>query len=171
MPVYQRSVPFTRLLLLMASHDAVRDEANPGLLTKGTIGVKPMLNRERWQETARTVEHIAPQDPKKGHLWEDALYETDGLLHRLGNLTLLPLELNASISNQEWHWKKRVFKLLTATTPEAVSELRREWRQAALSSQTTTTLSTRTKPKSSPSVRLASGRSRLSIGAQRGLLN
>ena len=131
-PVYERSRAHTRLLLLMASHDAVPDAASDGLLKAGTAGVNPMLSRERWEQTAETVEHIAPQNPSAKDSWDDAIYETEGAKHRIGNLTILPIGLNAALGNRDWKSKKHIYGLLTAKTKADAEELRTTAQRAGL---------------------------------------
>lgn len=53
-------------------------------------------------ETVKTVEHVAPQEPSKTGDWDEKIYTTPGLVHCLGNLTLLPTEFNSAIKNAAW---------------------------------------------------------------------
>ena len=131
-PVYERSQPHTRLLLLMAIHDAVADPETPGLLKAGTRGVNSMLNRTGWKESGATIEHIAPQRPGKDHTWDEEVYDGEGAQHRLGNLTLLPPALNASLSNQSWIHKRLIYRLVTSRTPREAHEIRKEAQEREL---------------------------------------
>lgn len=123
-PAYERARAHTRLLLLMASNDSVADPGEPGSLMAGTKGVNPMFSRDRWDQTAETIEHIAPQSAGAIDFWDDLIYETEGAIHRLGNLTILPIGLNAALGNRDWQSKRHIYDLLTATTPEDAKELR-----------------------------------------------
>jgi hypothetical protein len=101
--------------LLAAAHDSIPDSSEAGLVIAGKKGILPLLNFATWRkETLQTVEHIAPD--KKSKDWSDDIYEDGDLIHRLGNLTLLPLAENASVSNSSWSRKRFFYKILSAST-------------------------------------------------------
>lgn len=120
-PLYQQSRELVRFMVLAASHQAIVDTANPGLLTKD--GVKPsthtnvFLNYQTWRGTHyATVEHIAPETVPK-HGWDIAgLYRDNILRHTLGNLTLLPAKENSAIGNDSWEKKRKFYLALTELT-------------------------------------------------------
>lgn len=99
-----------RFVLFIASHDRVSDSANPGLSVKGNNGSCPMLTLERWKANDyRSIEHVAPQNPIKEHTWDPVIY-TDNLIHQVGNLILLPQNLNKSASNSNWPSKYEYYR-------------------------------------------------------------
>lgn len=49
----------------------------------------------------RSLEHVAPQMPPTGHSWDSKIY-TDGKVHQIGNLLLLPVDINKFVDNKEW---------------------------------------------------------------------
>lgn len=76
----------------------------------------PSLKFSEWiGEKFATVEHIAPQS--RGKNWPDELY-SDDQYERLGNLTLLPLNANQSLSARPWDQKKKFYGALAARTQE-----------------------------------------------------
>ncbi|WP_263408827.1 DUF262 domain-containing protein [Terriglobus tenax] len=113
-PLYEVNETLARFLLFIAFHDSV--DAEEGLLVNGKEGSHPTLTFERWAgDRYSSVEHIAPQSKSKD--WSAALYENDEI-DRLGNLTLLPLSANQSVSDRPWNHKKLLFCALAAATPE-----------------------------------------------------
>ena len=94
-----------RFVLFVASHDRVADSANPGLTNPGTTGSCTLLKLDRWTARAhKTLEHVCPQSPPSDHTWDRAIY-TGGLVNQVGNLMLLPLELNEYVENKDWSVK------------------------------------------------------------------
>ncbi len=114
----------TRFLLLTALHDSPADIVVPGLNEKGTTGSVNLLTFEIWKELS-TLEHIAPQKPEVSSDWPVALYSDNGreLIDTLGNLTLLPPSINASISNRTWRSKNYLYKVLACPSDQGVNEL------------------------------------------------
>jgi hypothetical protein len=122
LPAYQNQRDITRLVLLAAAHDSAVDKAEPGLTVQGKADLLPMLNFKRWRdEASQTVEHIAPATASDG--WEEKLYEDDEVIHRLGNLTLLPQSANSSLSNGSWEKKRLIYKVLSAETADELDPL------------------------------------------------
>ena len=123
-PVYDRSKPLTRFLLLAAMHDTIPDEQHPGVVKQGRSGVLDLLNYRTWvDETMVTVEHVAPQYRDEESDWSDSLYEDADLKHRLGNLLLLPGSANASLSNKPWPHKREIFRYLAAKSPDEAAAI------------------------------------------------
>jgi len=121
-PLYSVNQHITRFLLLAAAHDSIPDINDPGLVIAGKKGILSLLDYSAWRNDAlQTVEHIAPE--KKGKEWADDIYEDGELIHRLGNLTLLPLAENASISNGSWSRKRFFYKTLSASTMDEADSL------------------------------------------------
>lgn len=100
--VYSELKTLCRFVLFVASHDRVPDPKNPGLTMAGNNGVLPLLLLEKWKaKDLKTLEHVAPQNPPKGHIWDAKIYEQN-LVHQLGNLLLLPLDINKFVDNKGW---------------------------------------------------------------------
>lgn len=100
--LYTELKAICRFILFIASHDRVADEANPGLTDLGVRGSCTLLNLERWVAKGhKSLEHIAPQNPPAGHKWDTAIYEKN-LVHHVGNLMLLPIEVNNHVDQKEW---------------------------------------------------------------------
>jgi uncharacterized protein with ParB-like and HNH nuclease domain len=121
-PAYKNQPAVARFILLASSHDTVDDPSELGLLKAGKAGTLDLFNSKEWlDEQSQTVEHVAPQ--QKSSSWDDDLYENAELIHRLGNLTLLPGELNSSISNAPWAKKSLCYKVLAAKTETELQSL------------------------------------------------
>lgn len=111
-PLYDVNVTLARFVLLVAFHDSVENDS--GMLVVGKENSHPTLTLENWvSDRYTTVEHIAPQSKPKG--WAKDLYD-DEQYERLGNLTLLPLNANQSLSDRPWGHKRDLFGALAAST-------------------------------------------------------
>lgn len=112
-----------RIALLIASHDTISDDSNPGLMKIGTRNVAPYLKLEKWlSDDLKEIEHIAPKEPSGN--WDEKLYDLNTRLYdSLGNLTLLPKAINISASNREWIEKSLYYRHLAEKDPDKVSEL------------------------------------------------
>jgi len=113
-PLYDVNITLARFVLLAAFHDVV-DHQN-GELTVGKVGTHSTLNFDEWiGNKYATVEHVAPRS--RGKSWSEDLYRDDQF-ERLGNLTLLPLNANQSLSARPWEQKQRLYGALAAHTKE-----------------------------------------------------
>jgi len=122
LPAYKNQKDITRFLLLAAAHDSSASKYEPGLTVAGKKDLLPMLDIKHWRDSSsQTVEHIAPEAPHEG--WDSKLYEDGEVIHRLGNLTLLPHPENASLGNGSWARKRLVYKVLSAETPDELDPL------------------------------------------------
>lgn len=89
-----------RFVLFLAGHDRSEDPSRPGLSAEGTKGSCPLLRLSKWRGLDhKTLEHVAPQSPPKGNSWDRRIY-SEGLVHDVGNLLLLPTEINAMADNK-----------------------------------------------------------------------
>lgn len=123
-PLYSISVPLTRFMLLAASHDSrpFREKDKYGLVEITRDNVLDMLNMKQWKKAvSMTVEHIAPQTPDPS--WPDTLYTDPEIIHKFGNLALLPQIENSSIGNKPWEDKKLFFRVLSAETIDDIQAL------------------------------------------------
>ena len=119
---YDAAKTVCKFALLASSHDAIDDSANPGLLKKGKSGSNSTLDHEHWiRPDLKTIEHIAPQkdDAKQ---WDQHIY-SDELEHSIGNLVLLPVEVNSSASNRPWEEKVLYYKHLAEADPAKLHAL------------------------------------------------
>ena len=106
-----------KFALLAVAHNTIPDPGQPGLMTPGQAGISPYLRLEKWlSDDLSTIEHIAPQNPAARTPWDSALYVNEEY-QRLGNLTLLPLEINISAGNKGWQEKCLYYKYLTVKNP------------------------------------------------------
>ncbi|SCE95464.1 Protein of unknown function [Micromonospora echinospora] len=125
-PLYQTSKQLAKFILLCAHDDRIEDNAAPGLVRRGVSGSFRALTPEAW-ESHYSVEHIAPQNLAHGDTsYEQAIYD-QGLVDRLGNLTLMPVDLNELIGNKAWSYKRSIFTVLSETDPDArVTHMQRQ---------------------------------------------
>lgn len=113
-PLYDVNTTLARFVLLVASHDVV--EGENGQLIVGKSGTHTTMRFDEWVgEKYATVEHIAPQSRGKNWAESTELY-SDDQYERLGNLALLPLNANRSLSARPWEQKRKLFGALAART-------------------------------------------------------
>lgn len=100
--LYTEVKEICRFVLFVAGHDQVPDYQNPGLTVKGNAGVCDLLNLNQWKaRDYKTLEHVAPQRPPAAHSWDQEIY-FDNKFHDIGNLLLLPKDINEFVDNKEW---------------------------------------------------------------------
>ncbi|VAW65883.1 hypothetical protein MNBD_GAMMA11-3455 [hydrothermal vent metagenome] len=116
-PVYDISLPLTRLMMLAAFNDTCPIDNDTGMIEKSTKGHNTMLSWHKWKvffedepSNKYTIEHIAPQTLTD--CWDQSLYENQELIGSLGNLTILPSSANSSASNKSWDDKKKYYSVL-----------------------------------------------------------
>jgi len=115
-----------RFCLLIAAHDTIPDSDHPGLMKQGRVGCAPYLNPAAWTNAfLKELEHIAPVSPPDDHNWDKELY-TEGAYHMIGNLTLLPREINASAGNKGFREKLLYYQHLGVNDPDKIARLRKE---------------------------------------------
>lgn len=113
--VYQSATVIARFLLFCATDDAIPHSTEPGLIERGREGLSPMLMLDRWNdEKYFTVEHVAPHSRSNG--WEADIYSDHRNIHLLGNLILLPSDVNNIVGNRGWRHKRLIYRLLAAKT-------------------------------------------------------
>ena len=113
-----------RLALLISAHDTIPDENSKGLIKTGRNNSAKYLCLEKWLSgDLKTIEHIAPQTNKNG-LWDRDLYDTPVETYQsLGNLTLLPQDLNSSAGNKEWKEKLLYYQSVAEKDPEKINNI------------------------------------------------
>ena len=99
---YSEHKTLCRFALFVAGHDRVPDPDNPGLTKPGTAGVCSLLNLERWMaRDHKTLEHVAPQSAPDQHSWDSSIY-TENRFQEIGNLLLLPTDINELVDGKGW---------------------------------------------------------------------
>lgn len=122
--VYNKNSDFIKLALLISSTDTIPDKN--GLIKKGKEGVSNYLTLERWlSPDLSSIEHIAPQTETID--WDPDLYDKHSMLANcLGNLTLLPQEINSSVGNKSWIHKLFYYKCVSQEDPQILEEIGNE---------------------------------------------
>ena len=112
--LYETARVLAKYILLCAHDDAVHDSSTPGHAVRGATGSWPILSLEVWR-AHYSVEHIAPQNRRSTDLsYASDLYD-EGDINRLGNLTLLPADLNGLLGRRPWPFKREVFQMVSMT--------------------------------------------------------
>ncbi len=116
-----------RFCLFMTSQDTISDSEELGLMKIGKPKSSPSyLEPSQWlSKDLKSIEHIAPQKPNSTSDWDQALYDNDDY-EQIGNLTLLPTEINSSAGNKQWIEKWIYCRHLAEVDPDKLSELRQE---------------------------------------------
>lgn len=114
-----------RLALLIMSHDTIPDDENKGMIKIGREGCSKYLCLEKWLSTdLKTIEHIAPQI-NKNDMWDAELYDSPiGTFQSIGNLTLLPQDLNSSAGNKGWKEKLLYYRCVAEKDPEKIKNIK-----------------------------------------------
>lgn len=124
----------SKFALFVSAHDTIVDAANPGLMKIAQAGVRPCLDAGTWSSADfKTIEHIAPV--KNPGSWDARLYDASERFHSIGNLTLLPGDINSSAGNQPWKIKSIYFRHLAESDPSKLAVLQEEARQSGVELQ------------------------------------
>ena len=128
-----------RMALLATAHDTIVDDNNDGLMKNGRSNSTNYLCLNKWlSEDLKTIEHIAPQS-NKNNLWDDNLYDAQTkTCQSIGNLTLLPQNLNSSAGNKNWKEKLLYYKTIAETDPQKISEIENTAQQAGITLEAST---------------------------------
>jgi len=111
--LYTTQKHLAKFLLLAGHHDTDADSSAPGLVKKARRGSSPQLTYERWEDDiSATIEHIAPQEQNPE--WPQVFYSDDMLLNCLGNLVLLPQNVNSATGKKNWETKKAIYAAFAA---------------------------------------------------------
>lgn len=126
---YDNAKTVCKFALFVTSHDTISDKTNPGLMKIGTSGSYPYLEPAKWRsDDFKSIEHVAPQQPKQapdGANWDTELYKNNDY-QQIGNLLLLPTEINISASNKGWIEKWIYYRHLSETDPAKLAALKKE---------------------------------------------
>ncbi|MBZ0259259.1 MAG: DUF262 domain-containing HNH endonuclease family protein [Hyphomicrobiales bacterium] len=121
--IYSELKTICRFVLFVAAHNRAPDPATPGLTVAGTQAVCPLLVLSRWNaKDHKSLEHVAPQNPPQGHNWDATIY-TENLVHQIGNLLLLPVDINKFVDNKEWAVKYLHYGHVGARTKQEIEKL------------------------------------------------
>lgn len=113
-----------RLALLISAHETTTDPTKKGLIVEGREGGQKYLSVEKWiSADLKTIEHIAPQT-NKNNKWDANLYDAHIEPYQsLGNLTLLPQDLNSSAGNKGWKEKLLYYQCVAEENPEKIKNI------------------------------------------------
>ena len=90
----------------------------------GTVGTRPMIDAQMWSSPDfKTIEHVAPA--KGQDTWGEELYENDRY-QMIGNLTLLPGDVNSSAGKSPWLVKSIYYRHLAEQDPQKIAGLAAE---------------------------------------------
>ena len=113
-----------RFVLFLAGHDRVPDNNNKGLTRLGNKGVCPLLNINQWiAKDYKSLEHIAPANPPSNSNWEPGIY-VGNKVHEVGNLLLLPMDINNSVDSKNWKVKFLHYSHVGTRGKEEVDKIR-----------------------------------------------
>lgn len=112
-----------KFVLFINAQDSIEDSNNPGLHKSGRNHCSPKyLSPKQWSsDDLKTIEHIAPKDGSG--FWDSELYTVSEDYHKIGNLTLLPGEINSSAGNKSWPFKYLYYRHLSENDPDVLQEL------------------------------------------------
>ncbi len=120
---YSSAKSICRILLFIVAHDTIPDPDTKGLMKTGTPGSADFLRLERYKsKDLKTIEHIAPVNNSE-NFWDANLYGEDELYNSIGNLTLLPGDVNISAGNKGIKEKHMYYLHLNQTDPQKLQEL------------------------------------------------
>lgn len=128
-----------RLALLIAAHDTIPDPDNTGLIKIGREGCSKYLSIEKWlSDDLKTIEHIAPQK-NENNMWDEKLYDIPiDPFQSLGNLTLLPQDLNSSAGNKGWKEKLLYYQSVAEKDPAKINSIKQKSQDLGITLNTPT---------------------------------
>lgn len=115
-----------RFALFVASHDAATDltVGNEGLFTNGMANSANLLNCRAWHASEYAViEHVATRDQpsniKFATHFDPTIYPGNySVVDKIGNLSLLSVEVNSSVYSE---WPDKVYYYWSLTTPSCTT--------------------------------------------------
>jgi hypothetical protein len=126
-----------RFVLLVTAHECSPDEQKPGLMTPTKEGYLEYLTYKHWKSRdLATIEHVAPVNARSDG-WDEALFEGD-FINQVGNLTLLPKNVNTSAGNRGWPEKWFYYRHLAEHDPVQVKALAEQAAAAGIELKPTT---------------------------------
>ena len=114
--LYTKLKTVCRFMLFLGGHNRCADANEPGLTKETEANVCELLELNIWKNRDyRSLEHVAPQKPSNFDDWDHAIYE-ENRVNSLGNLLLLPEDINKDVGNGSW--KHKYFHYLHVGRPE-----------------------------------------------------
>jgi hypothetical protein len=134
----KRLKELTRFILLVVSHQTHQDMTINGLMKEAANGYQPYLTLGHWLSSdLKSIEHIAPQTPTEG--WDKRLYDLQSnLVDSLGNLVLMPIDLNSSLQNNTWPMKWTYYQYLALGNADLRAQFVEEMKQKGITLQKST---------------------------------
>lgn len=125
---YDNAARVCRFALFVSAHDTIADPDAPGLMKIGKEGSSNYLDPTQWvAPDFKSIEHIAPQRQQlsDNSEWDSELYQNDEY-QKIGNLTLLPIEINSSAGNRRWVEKHIYYQHLAEQDLNKLAQLEKE---------------------------------------------
>ncbi|MAW34395.1 MAG: hypothetical protein CMK56_08305 [Proteobacteria bacterium] len=134
-PIYTHSKVIAKVALMLAFENSVMDESDPLFLKRARENSRETFTLNHWKAKDKrdfqTIEHVSPQSfQPKG--WEAEIYHTPSLCNTIGNLTLLPQDVNSVLGNAgekgNFSWKEKYYAYgyISSKTDEEASTIKRE---------------------------------------------
>lgn len=124
---YDNAKIVCRFSLFVTAHDTIPDPDSTGMMKKSLSGVCSYLEPDKWNaDDFSSIEHIAPQERSNDEDWDENLYSDENNYEKIGNLTLLPVEINSSVGNKVWAEKWIYYKHLAEADPDCLENLQQE---------------------------------------------
>ena len=124
---YDNAKIVCRFALFVTAHDTIPDPDCTGMMKKSLSGVCSYLEPDKWNaDDFSSIEHIAPQERSNDEDWDENLYTDENNYEKIGNLTLLPVEINSSVGNKVWAEKWIYYKHLAEADPDCLENLQQE---------------------------------------------
>ena len=122
---YSTNKAVCKFFLFITAENTIPDPYELGLMKSAREGSNSSyLDPSMWtSKNLETIEHIAPQDIKAKSEWDFKLYENDNH-NKIGNLTLLPGDVNTSASNKGWVEKYIYYSYLAEQDLDKFDNLR-----------------------------------------------
>lgn len=121
---YDYAKPMCKFALFLSAHDTIPDPDSPGLMKEGLVGTRSLIDARIWSSVDfKTIEHVAPNRGQE--TWDPQLYENDRY-QAIGNLTLLPGDVNSSAGKSPWSVKSVYYRHLAEKDPQKLASLLEE---------------------------------------------
>jgi hypothetical protein len=122
---YDNVQKLCKFVLFITSNDTISDPLALGLMKIAAPNSSiSYLEPSKWtSEDLKTIEHIAPQKPDNQSDWDQSLYDNNDDYQQIGNLILLPTEINISASNKGWIEKWIYYQHLAEKDPDKLKQL------------------------------------------------
>ena len=116
MNIYKSKLTICRFFLLAAYHNTIQDPVQKGLITRDNatpVGSRQFLSYDFWINDAyKSIEHIAPQNGRENLDYSNT---DQKVINTVGNLIIIPSNLNITISNEKWSIKRNLFAAMSSS--------------------------------------------------------